>query len=88
MACYEELRRGVVEQRCRRGAGVALLMTRGVLAWMNASATSPPSGIMEPGAASAPPPVNPCMPGVHAELTLVLAGMALNAVRRRTDNVD
>lgn len=72
-AAYELLRRQALDGA--RGAGWALVARRGVGAWAAACAASPvapphPVGA-KPSAASQLPP------GLHAEVTLLLAGMVL-----------
>jgi len=73
VAGYEELRRQVLIRQS--GPGVAVLMRRGLWAWMNACSTD------------TPPPIKGCTQseaeavipqGLHPEIVLILAGMLLH----------
>ena len=76
-AGYALLRRQALDGA--RGAGWALVVRRGVGAWVAACAAGPvalprPVGGLSPGTACLPP-------GLHTEVALLLAGMVLPAGR-------
>ena len=74
---YEELRRQVLGRYGAHGQGLALLMRRGMCAWMQAWSQC----------AAAPPPVptqvpddqQTCPVALHKEVTTILANMVLFA---------
>jgi hypothetical protein len=79
LAQYEALRRDALEPPGGRvGHGFALLLTRGLPAWLAALATLVPRRLTAPPGPADPAVLPPRMPGtVRAELTTVLAGMVL-----------
>jgi len=79
LAQYEALRRDALETPAgRAGHGLALLLTRGLPAWLAALATLVPHRPAAPPGATGPAAAAPRVPSaVRAELTTVLAGMVL-----------
>ena len=89
---YEDLRRQVVEEHRQldRGAGLALLVQRGVAAWMQAwpegIAPLPPRGVPL-DSANAVPAEPICLPGdLRHQMTLILANMVLGHQERATSS--
>lgn len=73
---YEVLRKEALEldQTGRRGHGLALLLSRGMIAWMLALRALVPMRASLEGAVRCPD----LPPGVRSDLTLVLADMVLS----------
>jgi hypothetical protein len=73
VARYEELRARILGGDVPGGLGLALLMRRGVAAWIEGWSTVPALPRCPPAGAAVPP-----LPGaLLGEVVLVLAGMAL-----------
>lgn len=75
---YEAVRREATTPDSARGPGLALVLARGLPAWLAALAALGPQATARPGIASSPaagPP--PLWPASRRELTTVLAGMVL-----------
>ena len=74
VAGYEELRRQVLTRQ--RGPGVAILMQRGVQAWMSVCSMG---SVPLPSRAFTQTEAVPVIPqGLHTEIVLILAGMLLH----------
>jgi hypothetical protein len=72
-AAYERLRRQVLDGA--RGAGWALVVRRGVGAWLAACAAGPVAS--SPPVETVPPRASQLPPELHTEVVLLLAGMVL-----------
>jgi len=85
---YEALRREALEVApfAPRGHGLALVIARGLPAWLTALTALAPSrparAVDEPGPA---PASSRLLPAARVELTTVLAGMVLACARPRED---
>ena len=82
VAEYEAVRREATTLDGARGPGLALVLARGLPAWLAALAALGPQAPAPPGSAAsraADPP--PLWPASRRELTTVLAGMVLACTR-------
>lgn len=82
VAEYEALRHAVADPEAPQGPGLALVLARGLPAWLAAlTALGPPPPrrlVVGPADPGGPPPV---LPARRRELTAVLAGMILACAR-------
>lgn len=82
VAEYEAVRREATTPDGARGPGLALVLARGLPAWLAALTAlgppAPPRPGIAPARAAGPPPL---LPASRRELTTVLAGMVLACAR-------
>jgi hypothetical protein len=80
---YEALRREALEVApfAPRGHGLALVIARGLPAWLTALTTLAPSRPTRTGDDGVVPPGSRLQPAARMELTTVLAGMVLACAR-------
>ncbi len=75
---YENLRRAALAGSSRRGHGLALFMSRGMMAWLDALTALGP----RPPQQNTPPESSDFMPVLRPDLTTLLANMVLNCLGR------
>jgi hypothetical protein len=75
---YENLRRDALDRSSRRGHGLALFVSRGMMAWLEALTALAP----RPPRPSAPTESVDFAPGLQPDLTTLLANMVLSCLGR------
>lgn len=77
---YENLRQESLQPDARRGHGLALFLSRGMMAWLEALTALKPRPVVE----SAHEPSVDLPSVLRPDLTTLLAGMVLSCMRRET----